>query len=76
MTAILSEAERVLALHHPSQFESTLDAWPESIEVVYAVETSEAWRGRYPSLEDFYRPRAAAPRHPALRCRAPRDRTK
>jgi hypothetical protein len=62
---ILSEAERILALHHPDAFDSSVDAWPECIEFVGAVEESEAWRGRYSSLETFYAAHEA--RHPDMR---------
>jgi hypothetical protein len=61
----LAEAERVLREHAPADFDTTIDAAPESIEVVMAVEDEEAWRAGYESLDAFYA--AHETRHPDIR---------
>lgn len=62
---LLAEAERILAKHSPADFAATIDAAPESIEVVRAVEDTDAWKFAYPSLEAFYAAHEA--RHPDIR---------
>lgn len=62
---LLAEAERLLREHSPADFKSTIDAAPESIEFVRAVEDEEAWRAAYDSLEAFYAVHEA--RHPDIR---------
>jgi hypothetical protein len=62
---LLHEAERILREHSPDQFDSTIDAGPECIEVVRAVEDTEAWRAAYESLDAFYS--AHEGRHPDIR---------
>ncbi len=52
--ALLNEAERVLDKHDPASFDSSIDAFPECIELVRVVEEQEAWKRVYSSLEDFY----------------------
>jgi hypothetical protein len=62
---LLAEAERILAKHSPADFDTTIDAAPESIEYVRVVEDAEAWRSSYPSLDAFYAAHEA--RHPDIR---------
>jgi hypothetical protein len=62
---VLGEAERVLREHSPAEFAATIDAAPECVEFVYAVEEKEAWKAGYPSLEAFYSAHEA--RHPCIR---------
>ena len=65
MSVMLDEAERVLRTHSPVTFDTTIDAFPECIEFVRAVEDEEAWKARYNSLEAFYA--AHEKRHPDVR---------
>ena len=62
---LLAEAERLLAAHSPAAFDTSIDAFPECIEVVRGVEDEEAWRAGYSSLEAFYAAHEA--RHPDIR---------
>lgn len=62
---LVAEAERILQLHSPAEFETTVHAWPECIEYVRAVEDEEAWKAGYESLEAFYASHEA--RHPDIR---------
>jgi hypothetical protein len=62
---LLAETERLLRKHSPVDFDSTIDAAPESIEFVRAVEDEEAWRVGYDSLEAFYAAHEA--QHPDIR---------
>jgi hypothetical protein len=63
--AFLNEAESLLARHSPARFDTSIDAFPECIEIVRLVEDQEAWKGVYPSLEAFYAPHED--RHPDIR---------
>ena len=63
--SILAEAERVLREHSPAEFATTIDAAPECIEYVRAVEDGEAWKAGYPSIEAFYA--AHEDQHPCIR---------
>lgn len=63
--ALLMEAERALQKHRPAEFPTTIDAAPESIEVVRAVEDQEAWKAGYPSIDAFYAAHEA--QHPCIR---------
>lgn len=58
------EAERVLRKHSPSAFPTTIDAAPECVEFVRAVEDEEAWKALYPSVGAFYA--AHEGRHPCI----------
>jgi hypothetical protein len=60
----LAEAERVLRLYFPSQFDTSAVAYPECIEAVRNVEDDEAWREGYPSLDAFYD--THEDKHPAI----------
>ena len=62
---LLAEAERILRQHSPADFDTTVDAGPECVEYVRAVEDEAAWRAGYASLEDFYAAHEA--RHPDIR---------
>ncbi len=62
---LLAEAERILRLHSPDTFETTMDAWPECIEYVRVVDDQEAWKAGYESLDAFYAAHEA--RHPDIR---------
>ena len=62
--SILAEAERVLREHSPAEF-ATIDAAPECIEYVRAVEDGEAWKDGYPSIDAFYA--AHEDQHPCIR---------
>jgi hypothetical protein len=62
---LLAEAERILRKHRPADFDTTIDAAPESIEFVRVVEDEGAWRAGYPSLDAFYAAHEA--RHPDIR---------
>lgn len=62
---LLAEAERILARHSPADFDTTIDAAPESIEFVRVVEDDGAWQAAYPTLEAFYAAHEA--RHPDIR---------
>lgn len=65
MNATLLSAEQTLSKHSPIDFDATVDAAPESIEVVWAVEDEDAWRAGYESLSAFYAAHEA--RHPDVR---------
>ena len=62
---LLAEAERLLAAHSPAAFDSSIDGFPDCIEIVRGVEDEEAWRAGYPSLDAFYAAHEA--RHPDIR---------
>lgn len=64
-TTLLAEAERILRQHSPADFDTTVDAAPECIELVRAVGDEGAWRARYESLGAFYRAHEA--RHQDIR---------
>ena len=51
---LLAEAERLLVQHDPATFDTAVDAFPECIDAVRAVEDEQAWQASYPSLEAFY----------------------
>lgn len=65
MNVTLREAEATLQRHSPAAFGTSLDAGPECIEFVRAVEDEEAWKAGYESLEAFYA--AHEERHPDIR---------
>lgn len=62
---LLDQTERILRTHSPADFDTAIDAFPECIEYVRAVEDEEAWKARYPSLDAFYGAHEA--RHPDVR---------
>jgi hypothetical protein len=62
---LLNEAERVLNKYDPASFDSTIDAFPECIELVRVVEDDQAWKGVYDSLDSFYA--AHEQKHPDIR---------
>ena len=62
---LLAAAERALRQHAPATFDTTMDAFPESIEYVRQIEDTGAWKTGYGSLEDFYAAHEAA--HPNIR---------
>jgi hypothetical protein len=64
-TALLAQAEAWLLAHRPADFDSTIDAAPESIEAVRVVEDNDLWKLRYDSLEAFYMAHEA--QHPDIR---------
>ena len=64
-TVLLAEAERVLRHHSPADFDTTIDAAPECVELARAVEDEGAWRVGYESLDAFYAAHEA--RHPDIR---------
>jgi hypothetical protein len=62
---LLDEAERILRQHSPADFDLTVDAAPECIEFVRAVEDEAAWQAGYESLNEFYAAHEAS--HPDIR---------
>jgi hypothetical protein len=62
---LLAETEALLQKHSPADFDNTIDAFPECIEYVRAVEDEDAWQHSYESLDGFYR--AHEDRHPLIR---------
>ena len=63
--AYLVEADCLLRKHNPDDFDRTIDAFPECIEIVRAVEDTEAWKDAYSSVDDFYA--AYEAQHPDIR---------
>jgi hypothetical protein len=63
--ALLEEAQRLLDKHAPESFDTTVDAFPECIEIVRRVEDEGAWSAVYPSLNAFYV--AHERRHPDIK---------
>jgi hypothetical protein len=64
-TAKLDQAEAMLRKHKPADFDSTIDAAPESIEAVRFIEDNDLWKARYSSVDEFYA--AYEAQHPDVR---------
>ncbi len=69
---LLAETERLLRMHHPDDFATSVAAAPECVHYVRQVEDKEAWRAGYPSVEAFYAAHEA--RHPCIRVYGAVDR--
>jgi hypothetical protein len=64
-TAKLDYAEALLRRHNPTDFATSIDAAPESIEAVRLIEDNDLWQARYGSVEEFYAAHSA--QHPDVR---------
>ena len=69
---LLAYAEGLLRKHSPADFDTTIDAAPESIHAVRQVEDQQAWASGYSSIEEFYAVHEA--RHPDVRLYGTVDR--